>query len=173
MDLSHTNPQDIPDRSQPPEAILVQRPSGVVEEPDQWLDDDWWEDLESIQANEGGGNDLGGDNTEFSNPLPGAEDGPQEHHLEQDPSEQPTRSGDTTWHSVPGIDVRPPGSDVSEDESAALICPAFAENSGVRMAYLQAAIANVFMHASVINATSILNTMLNILDAAGTLPFHP
>jgi len=173
VDLSHTNPQDIPDRSQPPEAILVQRPSGVVEEPDQRLDDDWWEDLESIQANEGGGNDLGGDNTEFSNPLPGAEDGPQEHHLEQDPSEQPTRSGDTTWHSVPGIDVRPPGSDVSEDESAALICPAFAENSGVRMAYLQAAIANVFMHASVINATSILNTMLNILDAAGTLPFHP
>lgn len=41
------------------------------------------------------------------------------------------------------------------------------------MAYLQAAIANVFMHASVINATGILNTTLNILDAAGNLPLHP
>ena len=99
-----------------------------------------------------------------------AKDGPQDCHLEQDPFEQPTRSGDTTWHSVPGIDVRPPGSDISEDESAALVCPAFA---GIQMAYLQAAIANVFMYASVINATSILNTTLNILDAAGTLPFHP
>ena len=70
----HTNPQDIPDRSQSPEAI-VQRPSGVVEEPladQRWLDDDWWEDPESIQANEGGGNDLRGDNTEVRNPLPEA-----------------------------------------------------------------------------------------------------
>lgn len=176
------DPQDIPVGGQTPEAAqaaatqIVRRTSyiaGIVEEPDQRCDsDDGWEGSEyeiPTQVAEGEGH------AEPDNPLPDAEDWPQERHLGQDEPEQPTRSGDTIWRSVPEIDIHPPGSDVDENESVVLIRPAFAESSSVRMAYLQAAIANVFMHALVINATSILNTTLNILDAAGNLPLllHP
>lgn len=90
------DPQDIPVGSQTPEVAqaaatqIVRRTSGIVEEPNQrWIDsdDDWWEELENeipIQAAEGEGH------TEPDNPLPDAEDLPQEHHLEQDEPEQPT-----------------------------------------------------------------------------------
>jgi hypothetical protein len=173
--MAELDPQDIPVGSQTQEAagtqIVVRRTSGIVEE---WLDDDWWEELESTAENEIPQAAEGEGHAERDNPLRDAEDWSQEHHLELDEAQaQPTRSGDTVWRSVSGIDVHPPGSDVNEDESAVLLRPAFAEDSGIRMAYLQAAIANVFMHVSVINATSILNTTLNILDAAGTLPLHP
>ena len=47
--------QDIPVGSQTEAAgtQIVRRTSGIVEEPDQrWLDDDWWEELESMAGNE-------------------------------------------------------------------------------------------------------------------------
>ena len=94
------DPQDIPVGDQTPEAaqaatqILVWRTSGIagiVEEPDQrWDSDDGWEGSEyeiPTQVAEGEGH------AEPDNPLPNAEDWPQERHLGQDEPEQPTWSG--------------------------------------------------------------------------------
>ena len=135
-----TEPQDIPVGSQteavaPPGTQIVRRTSGIQVQVDQrWLDDDWWEELESTAENDSEipAEGEGHAEPEHDNPLRDAEDWSQEHHLRLDEAKQPTpnRSGDTVWRSVSGIDVHPPGSDVDED-APVLLRPAFAEDSGI------------------------------------------
>lgn len=69
--------------------------------------------------------------------------------------------------------VRTPGSDVDDADRPAVVPPAFAEESCVRIAYLQAVIGNVYNHLSVAQATDSLNSTLDALFVAGALPAYP
>jgi len=63
--------------------------------------------------------------------------------------------------------------DVDEADMPDSIPRAFVEESCVRIAYLQAVIANVYSHVSILRSTDILNGTLDALLAAGVLPAYP
>ncbi|KAF8152330.1 hypothetical protein B0H34DRAFT_800787 [Crassisporium funariophilum] len=80
---------------------------------------------------------------------------------------------DIYWRQIGGIDVQTPGSDVNEANRPDIVPRAFSEESCIRIAYLQAVIANVYSHVSVLQATDILNGTLDALLSAGVLPVYP
>jgi len=83
------------------------------------------------------------------------------------------RYPDTTWTAVPVLNVRAPGYDLDEEDRPDPVPAGLAEHPGVRMAYLQAVIQNVYAHASVVQATEILNSTLDALSTMGPLPLNP
>ena len=80
---------------------------------------------------------------------------------------------DTEWIRLGEIDVRTPGADVDEADMPDVTPRAFVEESCIRIAYLQAVIANVYSHVSILQSTDILNGTLNALLAEGVLPAYP
>jgi len=80
---------------------------------------------------------------------------------------------DTEWIRLGEIDVRTPGADVDEADMPDVTPRAFVEESCIRIAYLQAVIANVYSHVSILRSTDILNGTLNALLAEGVLPAYP
>ncbi|TDL13924.1 hypothetical protein BD410DRAFT_810151 [Rickenella mellea] len=73
---------------------------------------------------------------------------------------------------TPPLDLEP-GVDQDGAEWPFLVPPAFEEESFVRMAYLQAALGNVYGHLTVQQATDTLNTSFDMLSVAGVLPLLP
>ncbi|KAG0698529.1 hypothetical protein DFH29DRAFT_877950 [Suillus ampliporus] len=70
-------------------------------------------------------------------------------------------------------DVRVPSSDQDQEDRPSLVPRAFQERLGVRLAYLNTVIANVFGKQSIQAATDTLNNQLNCMLLEGVLPEHP
>ncbi|PPQ79796.1 hypothetical protein CVT26_012594 [Gymnopilus dilepis] len=138
--------------------------------------DDWWLDDEVFEGEAGenalpfGVMDVAG---AIQEPI---EDAAEEQQTPANVSRSPSpiRQGqDVHWRPIGNIDVRIPGSDVNEADKPDTIPRAYLEQSCVRIAYLQATIANVYSHVSVLRSTEILNGTLDALLAAGALPELP
>ncbi|KAF8159996.1 hypothetical protein B0H34DRAFT_843902 [Crassisporium funariophilum] len=100
--------------------------------------------------------------------------------MQELPQQQPSapilpwpRYPDTTWTTVPALNICAPGSDLDEEDRPDPVPTGLAEHPGVRMAYLQAVIQNVYAHTSVVQATEILNSTLDALSTMGPLPLNP
>jgi len=99
-----------------------------------------------------------------------------EHVHEQPPPQRPLgrrNCPDTVWIPTAAVDVRPPGSDLDESDQPDATPRGLREHPGVRIAYLQAVIQNVYAHASVVQASEILNNTLDALSTMGPLPVNP
>ncbi|KAG2061047.1 hypothetical protein BDR06DRAFT_993204 [Suillus hirtellus] len=80
---------------------------------------------------------------------------------------------DFNFRPVAWPDVRVPGSDQDQEDRPSLIPRAFQERPGVRLAYLNTVIGNVFGKQSIQAATDALNNQLNCMLLEGVLPEHP
>ncbi|KAF8964355.1 hypothetical protein BDZ97DRAFT_1919045 [Flammula alnicola] len=69
---------------------------------------------------------------------------------------------DSNWRRIGEIDVRTPGSDAHEADRPDIVLRAFSEESCIRIAYLQAVIANVYSHVSVLRATDIIIALFQL-----------
>lgn len=87
------------------------------------------------------------------------------------PNHQPLQ--DYNFRPVPWPDVRIPGSDQDQEDRPSLVPRAFNERPGVRLAYLNTVIGNVFGKQSIQAATDALNNQLNCMLLEGVLPEHP
>ncbi|KAG1774897.1 hypothetical protein EV702DRAFT_1237500 [Suillus placidus] len=96
------------------------------------------------------------------------EHGPARAHVAAQP---PIR--DFNFHPVVLPDVRIPGSDQDQEDQPSLVPRAFQERPGVRLAYLNAVVGNVFGNHTVQAATESLNNQLNCMLVEGVLPEHP
>ncbi|KAG6882937.1 hypothetical protein C0993_008583 [Termitomyces sp. T159_Od127] len=88
--------------------------------------------------------------------LPGALYNQQPHGAAAEPA-------DRVWMLVMPPDVQTPGSDADEEDLPVIVPLAFKERPSVRLAYLRAAIGNVYDHLSVLQATNGLNATLDSL----------
>ncbi|KAG2050544.1 hypothetical protein BDR06DRAFT_998615 [Suillus hirtellus] len=79
---------------------------------------------------------------------------------------------DFNFRPVAWPDVRVPGSDQDQEDRPSLIPQAFQERPGVRLAYLNTVIGNVFRKQSIQAATDALNNQLNCMLLEGVLPEH-
>lgn len=80
---------------------------------------------------------------------------------------------DFNFRPVAWPDVRVPGSDQDQEDRPSLIPRAFQERPGVRLAYLNTVIGNVFGKQSIQAAMDALNNQLNCMLLEGVLPEHP
>ncbi|KAF8966182.1 hypothetical protein BDZ97DRAFT_724539 [Flammula alnicola] len=69
---------------------------------------------------------------------------------------------DSNWRRIGEIDVRTPGSDAHEADRPDIVLRAFSEESCIRIAYLQAVIANIYSHVSVLRATDIIIALFQL-----------
>ncbi|KAG1736441.1 uncharacterized protein EDB91DRAFT_1250063 [Suillus paluster] len=113
--------------------------------------------------------------------IPGPAGEPYDHPDDPVPIPHPRRHQipgnqllqDFNFRAVAWPDVRVPGSDQDQEDWPSLVPQAFQERPGVRLAYLNTVIANVFGKQSIQAATDALNNQLNCMLLEGVLPEHP
>jgi hypothetical protein len=112
------------------------------------------------------------DNFDFDPPDDG-------HHADEEHALAPAHNAaqppirDFNFRPVVLPDVRVPGSDQDQEDRPFLVPRAFQERPGVRLAYLNAVVGNVFGNHTVQAATDSLNNQLNCMLVEGVLPEHP
>ncbi|KAG1760475.1 hypothetical protein EDD22DRAFT_990093 [Suillus occidentalis] len=112
------------------------------------------------------------DNFDFDPPDDG-------HHADEEHALAPAHNAaqppirDFNFRPVVLPDVRVPGSDQDQEDRPFLVPRAFQECPGVRLAYLNAVVGNVFGNHTVQAATDSLNNQLNCMLVEGVLPEHP
>ncbi|KAF9059155.1 hypothetical protein BDP27DRAFT_1371822 [Rhodocollybia butyracea] len=80
---------------------------------------------------------------------------------------------DKIFQPITHLDNITPISYRNEEDIPSVVPPAFQEQSHVRMAYLNAVLANVYGCVPVLKATDQLNISLDMLEVAGMLPDEP